>query len=119
MANIYIILEKYFYYFCKMVSMGVVYVRIVKTIVNFPTDCWHTGPGSTLLFTIEAMAGLQSVITEIKTQLGKDRIRMLDIPCGDMRWMPRFLETREDVDYTGMDIVPVTKIKSLNINCIA
>ena len=31
---------------------------------------------------------------------------MLDLPCGDMQWMSRFLQTRDDIDYTGMDIVP-------------
>ena len=31
---------------------------------------------------------------------------MLDVPCGDMQWMSRFLETRDDIIYTGFDIVP-------------
>ena len=30
---------------------------------------------------------------------------MLDSSCGDMTWMPSFLETRTDVDFTGYDIV--------------
>lgn len=30
---------------------------------------------------------------------------MLDVPCGDFVWMSRFLSTRDDIDYTGMDIV--------------
>jgi len=38
--------------------------------------------------------------------MGVSRVRLLDIPCGDMAWMHRFLKTRDDVDYTGMDIVP-------------
>jgi len=58
-------------------------------------------------FSIEAMAGIHTVINEIKAKLGLDRISLLDIPCGDMRWMSRFLDNREDVDYTGIDIVPV------------
>lgn len=33
-------------------------------------------------------------------------MKMLDIACGDMAWMSRFLETRDDVEYTGFDIVP-------------
>ena len=31
---------------------------------------------------------------------------MLDIPCGDLTWMSRFMANRTDVKYTGMDIVP-------------
>ena len=31
---------------------------------------------------------------------------MLDVPCGDMNWMKRFLSARNDIDYTGIDIVP-------------
>ena len=38
--------------------------------------------------------------------MGVSRVRLLDIPCGDMAWMSRFLKTRDDIDYTGMDIVP-------------
>jgi hypothetical protein len=55
---------------------------------------------------MDAMAGLHTVINELKHYLGVPRIRMLDVPCGDMAWMSRFLATRDDVDYTGYDIVP-------------
>ena len=37
---------------------------------------------------------------------GLSRVRLLDVPCGDMAWMSRFLRTRDDIDYTGIDIVP-------------
>lgn len=37
---------------------------------------------------------------------GLSRVRLLDVPCGDMAWMSRFLHTRDDIDYTGADIVP-------------
>ena len=30
---------------------------------------------------------------------------MLDSSCGDMTWMPSFLSSRSDVEYTGYDIV--------------
>ena len=30
---------------------------------------------------------------------------VLDSSCGDMTWMPSFLSSRSDVDYTGYDIV--------------
>jgi hypothetical protein len=52
------------------------------------------------------MAGLHTVINELKHYLGVPRVRLLDVPCGDMAWMSRFLATRDDVDYTGYDIVP-------------
>jgi hypothetical protein len=38
--------------------------------------------------------------------LRKDTLRMLDIPSGDFLWMRHFLSGRNDVIYTGMDIVP-------------
>lgn len=52
------------------------------------------------------MAGLHSIISEIKDMHGLTRVRLLDIPCGDMVWMSRFLTTRDDIIYTGIDIVP-------------
>jgi len=51
------------------------------------------------------MAALHVIIGQLKQYLGVDRVRLLDAPCGDMQWMSRFLQTRDDVDYTGMDIV--------------
>src|SRR6218665_1906175 len=64
------------------------------------------GVGSTLRFAKEVIAGLHQIIVDFKLQTGLSRVRLLDIPCGDMAWMHRFLKTRDDVDYTGMDIVP-------------
>jgi len=64
------------------------------------------GEGATLHWTQETVATLHSVITQLKQLLNIDRIRLLDVPCGDMAWMSRFLQTRDDVDYTGVDIVP-------------
>lgn len=57
-------------------------------------------------WTQETMATLHSVINQLKQLLGVQRIRLLDMPCGDMAWMSRFLKTRDDIDYTGVDIVP-------------
>lgn len=51
------------------------------------------------------MAALHVIIGQLKQYLGVERIRLLDVPCGDMQWMSRFLQTRTDVNYTGMDIV--------------
>ena len=65
-----------------------------------------SGAGSTLYSAQEQIGILHSLIGDMKLLLKKERITMLDIPCGDMTWMKRFLDTRDDVDYTGMDIVP-------------
>src|SRR6218665_2663106 len=64
------------------------------------------GVGSTLRFAKEVIAGLHQIIVDFKLQTGLSRVRLLDVPCGDMAWMHRFLKTRDDVDYTGIDIVP-------------
>ena len=53
----------------------------------------------------EIMAALHIIIGQLKQYLGVDRVRLLDVPCGDLQWMGRFLRTRADVDYTGVDIV--------------
>jgi len=68
--------------------------------------CWWSGEGATLHWTQETIATLHSVINQLKRLLGRARVRLLDVPCGDMAWMSRFLKTRSDVDYTGIDIVP-------------
>ena len=66
-------------------------------------------------------AALGVVIDRLKIHLKKDKIRLkyivfiiivflicysvLDSSCGDMTWMPSFLSSRSDVEYTGYDIV--------------
>ena len=65
-----------------------------------------SGAGSTLLYAQEASAMLHTIINTLKYKLGKPIIRLLDIPCGDFQWMHRFLQTRNDIVYMGMDIVP-------------
>jgi len=66
-----------------------------------------SGMGATLYWTQEVIAALHVIINDIKEQVGSShRVRVLDVPCGDMAWMSRFLKTRDDVDYTGIDIVP-------------
>ena len=52
------------------------------------------------------MLTLDNIISAVKRHLGIKRVSLLDVPCGDMTWMKRFLIAREDVDYTGLDIVP-------------
>ena len=52
------------------------------------------------------LAVLHTVIDKLKHQLNKTKITILDLPCGDLQWMSHFLNTRSDIDYTGMDIVP-------------
>jgi len=64
------------------------------------------GGGSLLHFAQEMIVVLSNAIEHYKLQFGVRQVRLLDIPCGDMQWMSRFLKTRDDVDYTGVDIVP-------------
>ena len=53
------------------------------------------------------MGVLHKVINDIKMMKGSNSmVKILDVPCGDFAWMSRFLSNRDDVDYTGMDIVP-------------
>ena len=49
---------------------------------------------------------LNCVINDLKYVLNKRTLRLLDVPCGDMRWMSLFLRKRSDIEYTGMVIVP-------------
>ena len=58
-----------------------------------------------MLDTVEVRKTLNAVIEYVKTQLGKERISILDMPCGDLVWMKHYLTNRTDVYYTGMDIV--------------
>ena len=81
-----------------MSHQGVCLVLICRLIVDL-------GPGSSLDFAQETIAGLHVIIDELKRYLDTERVRLLDVPCGDLQWMRRFLETRSDVDYTGVDIV--------------
>jgi len=65
-----------------------------------------SGGGSSVDYAVNTMLGLHTIIAEIKARHGLKRVRILDVPCGDMAWMSRFLSTRDDVDYVGIDIVP-------------
>ena len=64
-----------------------------------------SGPGAMLRNAQGVMAALHSVLNRIKGELAKPELKLLDLPCGDMQWMDPFLNTRSDVQYTGMDIV--------------
>jgi len=66
----------------------------------------YAGGGSTLVYAQNMMAGLHAIITHMKIHFGLEKVRLLDVPCGDMEWMSYFLGTRDDVIYTGIDIVP-------------
>ena len=71
-----------------------------------PDDNFHvSGEGSFLYWAQEAMATLHTIVDRLKKEMDKSKIKILDIPCGDMAWISRFLKMRKDVDYTGMDIV--------------
>jgi len=65
-----------------------------------------SGPGSTLRNAQNIIAILHSVITYTKSVLHKSTVSVLDVPCGDLQWMPYVLDARSDVQYTGADIVP-------------
>lgn len=69
-------------------------------------NCFCVGHGSTLDFSQEMIAGIHAIITDMKKHFKLNTIRVLDVPCGDMQYMSRFLETRDDINYTGIDIVP-------------
>ena len=65
-----------------------------------------SGPGAQLKNAQGIMAALHVVINQLKQNLGKSSLSLLDLPCGDFQWMHHFLKTRNDVEYTGADIVP-------------
>ena len=67
-------------------------------------DC--QGPGSTIYSALETMLALNTIIDQYKRLYQVPRVCLLDVACGDMLWMSRFLSTRDDVDFTGVDIVP-------------
>lgn len=69
------------------------------------TQFGGSGPGSLMSSTEEVRKTLDAVIDRVKSELGKDRITLLDLPCGDLVWMKHYLQDRHDIDYTGMDIV--------------
>ena len=65
-----------------------------------------SGPGASLHNAQGAIAILHTVISKLKDYLKKSYITVLDVACGDLQWMSRLLLTRNDVYYTGIDIVP-------------
>ena len=71
-----------------------------------------SGLGSTTAATVSMKHILGRVIDHVKAELGQDTVTLLDSSCGDMNWMPRFLDTRTDVVFTGYDIT-VSNIDSL------
>ena len=63
------------------------------------------GWGSETAHTRDMIVILHSVVNKVKTILGKNKISFLDSSCGDMFWMPEFLDNRMgDVDFTGYDL---------------
>jgi len=65
-----------------------------------------SGPGSLLKNTNNMRRVLDRVVKKVKEILNKESVTLLDSSCGDMAWMPTFLENRTDVVFTGYDIVP-------------
>ena len=64
----------------------------------------ESGPGSTIEATRQIVTILDSVIDHLKMVLGQEKISFLDSSCGDMNWMPGFLNNRTDVEFFGYDI---------------
>jgi len=64
-----------------------------------------SGFGSTLEITQNFRQGLAKIVDYLKMTLNKERISILDSTCGDLAWMPTFLRTRDDIDYTGYDLL--------------
>ena len=64
----------------------------------------ESGPGSTKGATRQVISVLHSVTDHLKRILGQDKISFLDSSCGDMNWMPDFLNKRTDVEFHGYDI---------------
>ena len=66
-----------------------------------------SGLCSTIYNTRETVRMLDSLFRLLKHKLEKQKLRILDVPCGDMVWMNEFLRNRTDIEhYTGIDIVP-------------
>ena len=80
--------------------------RFWGAIKSNPEELSASGLGSSLVITSLVRRTLDCVINDIKYALNKKVLRLLDIPCGDLRWMSVFLTNRTDIEYTGMDIVP-------------
>ena len=62
------------------------------------------GIGSTHENTRLMIKMLHSITDKLKEILKKNEIRFLDSSCGDMFWMPEFLNSRSDVIFTGYDL---------------
>ncbi|XP_023324800.1 uncharacterized protein LOC111698647 [Eurytemora carolleeae] len=65
-----------------------------------------SGFGSTIEVTKNMRKSLETITNQLKKDLGKETIRFLDCPSGDMTWMPLFLRSRTDVIYSGYDLIP-------------
>eukprot|EP01060_Flectonema_neradi_P041240 TRINITY_DN9728_c0_g1_i1.p1 TRINITY_DN9728_c0_g1~~TRINITY_DN9728_c0_g1_i1.p1 ORF type:complete len:458 (+),score=91.24 TRINITY_DN9728_c0_g1_i1:196-1569(+) len=66
-----------------------------------------SGTGSALgEATDRALLILERVVDHLYATNGNKRLKIVDIPCGDLTWMPSFLtKNGHKVDYTGIDIV--------------
>ncbi len=65
-----------------------------------------SGPGAMLKNAQSVIASLHVIIAKAKAYLGKSSLTILDVACGDLQWMSKFLITRDDIEYVGVDIVP-------------
>jgi len=76
----------------------------------YKNDVWGgeggSGTGSLMSSTENVRKTLDLVVDRVKSELGVERVRLLDLPVGDFVWMRHWLANRTDVNYMGMDIVP-------------
>ena len=75
--------------------------KILEAYANIQSS----GPGSLPVNTKDVQETLTKVIESIKAELNVEKIKLLDIPCGDLVWMNEYLKSRWDIEYTGVDIV--------------
>ena len=69
------------------------------------SDIQASGKASQPAITRNAQEVLTNVIASIKAELNVEKIKLLDIPCGDLVWMHDYLKGRDDIEYIGVDIV--------------
>ena len=65
--------------------------------------------GATLSWTQEFTASLHIILNHIKSHLHLDRIRILDIPCGDMAWMSKTYDMRHEKTDLKVFVVVIPK----------
>ena len=96
-----------FFHFCKKLedeqARKASFERIYEKKIWFKNQESESGSGSTIENTRQMVNVLHSVTDHLKKVLGQDKISFLDSSCGDMNWMPDFLNNRTDMEFHGYD----------------